>query len=65
MKNERKKERLFSLLARVGILLSLIFLGNSELTAAASPNPDFYYYSGGRKITLPLSKEMIAVRFKQ
>jgi len=38
---------------------------NRKSLAAAAPDPNFYYYSSGRKIALPLSKEIIAVWFKQ
>jgi uncharacterized repeat protein (TIGR01451 family) len=60
-----KKERhLFSLFIRLSILCTLILAVNLRSVTGASGDPDFYYYSGGRKNTLPLSKEMLAVRFK-
>lgn len=55
---------IFLLLVCLSILCLLIFVINRESLAAATPDPNFYYYSGGRKIVLPLSKEMVAVRFK-
>lgn len=64
MESGRGKKYLFLSSICLSILCLLIFVINRESLAAATPDPNFYYYSGGRKIVLPLSKEMVAVRFK-
>lgn len=67
---EKKGNFLFLLFVCLSIFYLLIFIANLELVTAASEDSDlyysdFYYYSSGRKITLPLSKEMLAVWFKR
>ena len=59
-----KRVFLFPLFIRLSILYFLVFTVNPKLVAAGSQDPNFYYYSSGRKIQLPLSKEMLAIRFK-
>ena len=55
----------------VSIFVSLVFFGflicvGSPASPSAGPAvPNFYYYSSGRKYALVLSKEKLAVRFKQ
>jgi parallel beta-helix repeat protein len=49
----------------LAIFCSLIFVVNLDSVIGASIYPNFYYYSDGRKISLPVSKEILAVRFKQ
>jgi len=56
---------LFSVVVCLSILCLLVLIINRKSLAAPTPDPNFYYYSGGRKIELPLSKEMVAVRFEQ
>jgi len=65
METGAKKSPLFSLFFYSGILYFLIFLVTPDLVIGALVEPNFYYYSSGSKIALPLSKEMVAVRFKQ
>jgi hypothetical protein len=48
----------------LSIFCCTVFLSSFEPAIAFSEEPDFYYYSDGRKIAIPLSKEMLAVRFK-
>jgi len=64
MKTEGKKRHLSPLFICVSISCSVIFTVNTKLVTAGSPGPNFFYYSSGRKIPLPVSKEMLAVRFK-
>jgi hypothetical protein len=65
MKTRGKNKRLISSSVALGLLYSLILITNSGLAASNDSEPDFYYYSSGRKISLTLSTEKIAVRFKQ
>jgi len=60
-----KRSCLLSRYIRLSISCCLVFLASFEPAIAASAGPDFYYYSAGRRITLPLSKEKLVVRFKQ
>jgi hypothetical protein len=53
---------IFVCLTFLGFLICIASLGS---VSAGLADPNFYYYSSGRKIELPLSKKMIAVRFKQ
>ncbi|HIJ52443.1 MAG TPA: hypothetical protein HPP66_04735 [Planctomycetes bacterium] len=63
---KREKKRYFiSSFVSLVLLCSLILIINSKLVTAGAQDPDFYYYSSGRKYALTLSKEKIAVRFKQ
>jgi hypothetical protein len=61
-----KTERtfLFPQFVHLSIFCYIVSLAIFEPAIAFSQEPDFYYYSDGRKIALPLSKEMLAVRFK-
>jgi hypothetical protein len=59
-----KKSFLFPQYVRLIIFCCIVFLSFFQPELAFSQEPDFYYYSDGRKIALPLSKEMLAVRFK-
>jgi hypothetical protein len=59
------KNNLFASLVFVSVLCSVIFAPNAKPASAAVSDTNFCYYSSGHKITLPLSKEMLAVRFKQ
>jgi len=60
-----KKRYIFSSSIYLGLLCSLICVTSPEVVGAAAADPNFYYYSSGRKIPLVLSKKMLAVRFKQ
>ena len=64
MKTSGKERDFFSLFVRLNIIYSLFFVLNPQLVSAAPGDSDFYYYSSGRKIPLPLSREMLAMRFK-
>jgi hypothetical protein len=46
------------------LVLTLLFLVINPSLLAGS-NSDFYYYSSGHKVALPLSTEFVAVKFKQ
>jgi uncharacterized repeat protein (TIGR01451 family) len=59
-----KRSFLFPWLVRLSILCCIVFLAGFGPAIAYSQEIDFYYYSDGRKITLSLSKETLAVRFK-
>jgi len=62
MKIQREKHHLFSLFVRLSIVYSVLFVTNVKTACGAVS--DSYYYSSGRKNMLPLSKKMVAVRFK-
>jgi subtilisin family serine protease len=64
LKTQGKKNSLFSSFILLSVLYSVIFVTNVKPACGAVSDNNFYYYSSGRKITLPLSKEMVAVRFK-
>ncbi len=57
MKTRGKKRYFISSFVALGILCSLILIINSKLVTADASEPDFYYYSSGRKIALTLSTE--------
>lgn len=65
MKPERKKGALSWVLILSSIFCSLIFVVSPKSVTAFPQDSNFYYYSSGYKNTLPLSKAMLAVRFKQ
>jgi len=60
-----QKRNIVLIFVCLAVLGFLICIGSLGLISAEPVGPDFYYYSSGRKIVLPLSKEMVAVRFKQ
>jgi len=64
MQGAGKKKYIFSLSICLSIVCPLIFVVNPKLVLSAPLDPQFYYYSGGRKNALALSKEKVAVRFK-
>jgi len=64
MKTEGKNKCLSLLLLNSGILCLLVFLVSTKLVIAGPEKPDFYYYSDGRKTSLRVSTQMVAVRFK-
>jgi uncharacterized repeat protein (TIGR01451 family) len=64
METQGKKNNLSELFVLVILFYSVTFLTNVKVASASVTDANFYYYSGGRQITLPLSKEMVAVRFK-
>lgn len=53
---------IFVCLAVLGFLICIASLGS---VSAGPTDPNFYYYSSGRKYALTLSTEKLAVRFKQ
>jgi len=53
---------MFVCLTVLGFLICIASLGSVSVGPA---DPDFYYYSNGRKNALTLSTEKVAVRFKQ
>jgi len=53
---------IFVCLAVLGFIICIASLGS---VSAGPADPDFYYYSSGRRIALTLSTEKVAVRFKQ
>ena len=53
---------IFVCLTVLGFFICIASLG---AVSAEPVGPDFYYYYNGRKIRLTLSKEKLAVRFKQ
>jgi subtilisin family serine protease len=59
-----KKNNLLIPFVLLSLFYSLSFVTNVKVASAAVTDANFYYYSGGRKITLPVSKEILAVRFK-
>jgi subtilisin family serine protease len=61
MVTAKKEESLCSLLIRCSVLCALFFAS----VTSASEEPNLYYYSSGHKNTLSLSKEILAVRFRQ
>ena len=65
MKTRERKRHLISPSVGLTVLCSLICVTSPELVAAPAPDPNFYYYSSGRKNALALSKERLAVRFRQ
>lgn len=65
MEPRGKNQHVFLLLVVLGVFCSLIFVLHPKLASANSGEPNFYYYSSGRKIPLVLSKKMLAVRFKE
>jgi len=65
MNTQGKRNPSFSTVALLCIICSVIFAPKVKPASGADSDVDFCYYSGGRKNILPLSKEMLAVRFKQ
>jgi len=53
---------IFVCLTVLGYLICIASLGSVNVGPA---DPDFYYYSSGRKYALTLSKERVALRFKE
>jgi hypothetical protein len=64
MPTERARPIVLSLFTFSAISLGT-FLTNPELAAAVPADPNLFYYSRGDKIPLTLSKDLLAVRFKQ
>jgi|GEM_PF-2046738 len=65
MQTKGRRIYLLSLLVGLSILCSIILATNGGLVTAPSADPNFYYYSGGRKNALALSQNRLAVRFKK
>ena len=65
MKTRKTMRLSSSLFIRSGVFCFMVFTMSSPFVTGASKDSDFYYYSSGRKNTLPLSTEMLAVRFKK
>jgi len=65
MRASAKNEALFSVFIRLSIVCMVIFVANPILVRASEADPNFYYYSSGRKIALPLSLDKLALRFEQ
>jgi hypothetical protein len=60
----RKRGYLFVLFIFLSTLCLGVFVLNLQSADTAPVVSDFYYYSSGRKIMLPLSKEKLSIRFK-
>lgn len=65
MRRAERTKYIFSLSVGLNILFSLIAPTHSGLAIARAADPNFYYYSGGRKLALALSQDRLAVRFKK
>lgn len=63
MKIRRNGESQFSPLVFLAFIVLIIYLPKPKFASATSAAYDFYYYSSGRKIYLPISTEKLAVRF--
>jgi hypothetical protein len=64
MKIQEKRNPLFSAFILLSVLYSLILVTDVKPASATVSQTNFFYYSRGRKIELPLSKETVLVRFK-
>ncbi len=64
MHTEEKRMFLLPGLHLFSIWALILAVGGGPVRSA-SGDPDLYYYSGGRKIRLSLSTEVVAVRFKE